>query len=258
METNYSLNPITPETLTPAHVGGLSLHEVTNTYGTLGLIHRLNGTLEQVGLANNEQIEWALQFGLMLHANDRRTNGHYTDHLLRVAIRIIERYSITDSSIISAALVHDGPEDHAKEIVLALSGEVVEDKAEALEKSFELLPAFVGNDTTEILRLVTAPDLPDDEHKLAAYQEYTWKLITQSPAARVVKLSDFTDNAVGNHYTVGPKRRKLDIKYIDLYQLHRMGLFLPDSLITGEARVYALKQLTRGHARSLARIAMAA
>jgi hypothetical protein len=256
MASNNSFS-ISPESLTRDHVRDLPLHEVTKTFGTLGLFLRLEDTLEASGLADVPEIAWATQFGLTLHSNDRRTNGHYADHILRVPLRIIERYKITDPDIIIGAILHDGPEDHADAIVKILSREDVDSQQEARGRAFDLLEAEVGSGATNILRCVTNPIVAPGEDKLTVYSDHTRNMVENEPKARVVKVSDFTDNGVGNHYTVGDKQLALDRKYVDLYQIHRAGLFMPDSLITGQERLYVLRQLTEGHARALARMALA-
>lgn len=249
---------IAPEDLTANHVRNLSLHETTANFGTLGLYLRLKDTLSSTGLADNPDVMWATQLGLTLHANDKRVNGHYADHLLRVTLRILEHYNVQDPSIIAASMIHDAPEDHAKDIVSILAKEEVEDEKVARYKAFELLTHHVGEEVVYIVQSVTNPLVLPGEDKMEVYERHTRDLVMNKPKPRVLKLSDFTDNAVGNHYTTSPKRENLDAKYVNLYQVHRAGLFMPDSIITGEERLHALQQLTEGHARTLARLALMA
>ncbi len=230
---------------------------VTEQYGTLGLYTRLQDTFERTGLHELPEVQWATQFGLMLHANQTRTNGHYTDHIMRVALRIVEHFEITDPAIVCGALLHDGVEDHPKDTVLALTGQAIEDVGQAREVALDLIATHTSDETAQIVTSVTNPLCGDSGDKQAIYNVHTRKLILKEPKARVVKLSDFIDNAVGNHFTQGGKQQKLDLKYLSQYRWHRLGLFLPDSLITGEVRERVLHQLTEGHARTLARLALA-
>lgn len=246
----------TPEALTAEHVRGLPLHTVTDDYGTLGLMLRLDDTLAQNDLVEIPEVAWSVQFGLTLHANDTRTNGHYTDHLIRVTLRTIEHYGVTDPGIVAGCMLHDGPEDHAKQIVYILTKQKIDDETKARSLSFELIDRYAGSETAELVEAVTNPLIKPGEDKLTVYRNHTEKLVDKSPKARVAKLSDFTDNAVGNHYTLGPKQIELDRKYLDLFQIHRAGLFMPDSLIIDSERDYALQQLAKGQARALARIGM--
>lgn len=246
-----------PHTVTAQEVRDLPLHEITQQYGTLGLYTRLQDSLRKHGLDQNEEVLWAMQMGLTLHANDTRTNGHYSDHLMRVALRIMDHYEIDDPSIIAAALLHDSIEDHPKDLVLMLTGERIDNVEEARERGLELIAHYAGLETCGIVSALTNPILREGEDKLVVYGNHTENLVLNYPKARVDKLSDFTDNAVGNHYTLGEKQYDLDLKYLDQYRIHRMGLFLPDSLITGEKRREIVSQLTIAHARTLGRLATA-
>ncbi len=245
---------IGPNTITPDHVRGLSLSRVTQEYGTLGLYTRLQATLAERGLDQVPEITWALQMGLTLHANDNRTNGPYNDHLLRVTLRSIEDYGIDDPALIAAHPLHDSIEDHPKDLVLALTGNRMTDVGEARTVGVELLARHTYVETAEIVVAVTNPLLAEGDDKQAVYASHTEELVLTHPKGRVLKLSDFVENAVGNHYTLGSKRDALDEKYLDLFRIHRMGLFMPDSLITGELRLKVLAQLSAGHARAQARL----
>lgn len=247
---------LTPEALTADHVRGMPLHDVTDLYGTLGLMLRLKDTLEATGLDQEPEVQWATQFGLMLHANDRRTNGHYADHILRVTLRAIEHYGVIDPAVAASCMMHDGVEDHAKYIVYVLAKEEVEDEARARSMAFELLEPHMGDEAVGIVKDVTNPIVLPGQDKDAIYTGHVKDIVANKPKARVDKTSDFTDNAVGNHHTIGPKQVRADEKYVDHYQIYRAGLFMQDSLITGLERIRALEQLSQGHARALARIAM--
>ena len=51
-----------------------------------------------------------------LHADARRVREPYLNHLLRVAIRIIRYYGITDVDVLTAALLHDAVEDQPEDL----------------------------------------------------------------------------------------------------------------------------------------------
>lgn len=252
-----SMGTIGPSTITPDHVRGLSLTRVTQQFHTLGLYVRLQDTLEQTGLNEEPAVNLAVQLGMTLHANDTRTDGHYTDHLLRVTARMIEAYGILDPSLVAAGPLHDSLEDHPRDLVFSLSGEIIKDRREAQQRGQELIAEHIDEEAAELVSLVTNPEVPEGMDKTEAYIAHTNHVVRTSPKGRVLKLSDFVDNAVGNHHTHGEKRLKLDRKYLAAYRIHRMGLFLPDGLITGDQRQEALAQLTRGHTRALARLKLA-
>lgn len=261
MET-FTLSPIAEEARhaeiykTPELLRGLSLHEITKTYGTKGLYTRLQDTLKIHGLEDNMLIQGAINLGLNLHNNDKRTNGHYGDHLLRVTLRIIEKYGFTDPNLIMAAMLHDSVEDHARELVAMVTKEEVIDEFEAREMAFSLISMMFNTEVSEIVRSVTNDVMPPGEDKNRFYTTKTIKTVTRSPKGRVLKFSDFTDNAIGNHYTEGPLQQRLDQKYLGCYAVHAIGLFLPNSLITGELRLQQLKKIKKGYQNAVTRIAL--
>lgn len=245
-----------PASITPDHVRGLSLGRVTEEFGTIGLYARTVDTLEQHGFSDNELIQLSLQLGLALHADDKRTNGHYTDHLMRVMLHVIEDFGIRDPNLIAAAPLHDAFEDHPRDLVMALTGEKPDNRETARQLGRSVLAALTNEDVVHIIEAVTNPEIPEGANKLDMYTEHTRHLIMTEPKARVLKLADFIDNAGGNHATLGDKQRKLDEKYIRQFRMHKMGLFLPDSLVTGKERREALHMLTKGHMRAMGRIAV--
>lgn len=241
--------------ISPEEVRDLSLGALTEQYGTPGLYARTLDTLERTGLSNNELVQNSLHLGLALHADDLRTNGHYIDHLMRVTLRIIEDFGIKDENIIAAAPLHDSFEDHPKDLTLALTGERVLDRQLATEIGKMALARVTNDDVVDIISSVTNPVIKPGEDKIEIYSKHTEQLVLTNPRGRTLKLSDFLDNAAGNHATIGPKQHKLDQKYISQYRIHKIGLFLPDSLITGRHRLKALDLLERGHVRAIGRLA---
>lgn len=248
---------IDPASITPDHVRGLSLGRVTEEFGTVGLYTRTVDTLQQHGFWDNELIQLSLQLGLALHADDVRTNGHYSDHLMRVTLHVIEDFGIRDPNLIAAGPLHDSFEDHPRDLVLALTGEKPETRDEARLIGRAVLATLTNDEVVSIVEAVTNPEVPEGADKLEVYTRHTRELVLHSPMARVLKLADFIDNAGGNHATLGPKQRRLDEKYIQQFRIHKMGLFLPDSLIVGAERQRALHMLSTGHVRALGRLGLA-
>jgi len=248
-------NKINPEFITPDHVRGLSLGRVTEEFGTIGLYTRTIDTLERYDLADNELIQLSLQLGLALHSDDYRTNGHYTDHLMRVMLHLIEDFGIRDPNLIAAAPLHDTFEDHPRDLVLALTGEKPDTRDSARTLGRQALALLTNEEVVEIIESVTNPLVLPGQNKLEVYTTHTRELVLMSRKGRVLKLADFIDNAGGNHATIGEKQHKLDEKYTQQYRIHKMGLFLPNSLVTGVERQKALHMLSKGHARALGRLA---
>ena len=257
MEHRYikdNINIFAPS-ITPDLIRGLSLGKVTERYGTAGLYTRITETLKDTGLGDSELIQSSLQFGLSLHLDDLRTNGNYVDHIMRVALHTIETLGVKDENIITASLLHDVFEMHLLDLILALTGEKVAELTLARQVGHQALSQFTNLKVADIVSVVTNPVTNTDEDKITVYQQHVMDLIRHDPAARIVKLGDFIDNAVGNHATRGKLQQKLDIKYGPLYNIHKDGLYLPDSLVPESNRLDTAKLLDIGRARSVGRIA---
>lgn len=256
-EFGIQLN-INQELLTPDVIRGLSLHQVTEQFSTLGLQTRLFDALAQHDLDMVPEVVWATRFALYLHENDTRSNGHYTDHLMRVTTRVIEHFGITDPDIIAACILHDSVEDHPEDIVRILTGNIIEDKALARAFAVTLIAHNTNEEVAHHVLAVSNPILLPGEDKHEVYVEHTKLLVTKEPKARVVKLSDFIDNAVGNHYTRPDLQLHFDLKYVDLYPVHIEGLLADDCIIEEPYRSKILDQLQRGYDRCLTRLNRAA
>src|SRR6266536_1683188 len=167
----------------------MPLHAITATRGEAGLRERL--ALEIAGFpdAERERIGRALELAARLHAADRRQREPYVSHLLRVAIRIISHYRISDPDVICAALLHDAVEDHV---------------AASLEAS---------------------------------------------PWARVIKMSDFTDNGVGLIHTTGPRTETLARKYAPLVPVLAELITRPYTPLGDDVKARILGQLDRARER---------
>ena len=98
--------------ITPEQVRGLSLGKITERYATLGLYTRIVDTMKREGFGEDKLVQLSLHLGLALHINDVRTNGRYTDHLMRVTLHMLEDFNIKDSNLIAAGPLHDVFEDH--------------------------------------------------------------------------------------------------------------------------------------------------
>lgn len=245
-----------PAQITPDDVRGLSLGQVTEQFGTPGLYVRTLDTLERTGFGDDELVQNSLRLGLMLHANDFRTNGHYTDHLMRVMLHVIEDFGIRERHIIAAAPLHDSFEDHPRDLVLALTGEKPATLQEARQLGREALIRWTNEAVVNLIETVTNPQVPEGADKLEVYTMHTADIVFHSPDGRVLKLADFDDNAAGNHATLGERQQRLDRKYLQQWRIHLMGMYLPDSLITGEHRRHAHDMLWRGYLRAMGRLGL--
>ena len=132
-------------------------------------------------------------------------------HPLRVTIRILCHYQVADPDVACAALLHDTVEDHAHDLA---PGDTRRDALAVLDRRF-------GARTADLVTAVTNPVWEDGRSQHEQYREHVTASLEPSPWARVIKLSDFTDNAVGLIHTSGPKLATLAGKYLPLIPVLR-------------------------------------
>jgi HD domain-containing protein len=221
-------------------LAAMPLHAITATRGEAGLRERL--ALEIAGFpdADRERIGRALDLAARLHAGDRRQREPYLNHPLRVAIRIISHYRITDPDVICAALLHDTVEDHPGG--LAPGG--------GQPEAIAAIAAQFGTRTAELVAAVTNPmdNAPDgDSHR--QYREHVAASLAASPWARVIKISDFTDNGVGLIHTTGPRIGRLAAKYAPLVPVLRELIARPDTPLDDDVKAHIFDQLDRASQR---------
>lgn len=76
-----------------------------------------------------------------------------------------------------------------------------------------VLAGQFGERAAELVGAVTNPVYEPVRDERERYCEHVIASLRASPWARVIKISDFTDNGVGLFYTTGPKLPKLARKY---------------------------------------------
>jgi hypothetical protein len=182
-------------------------------------------------------MERALDLASRLHAADRRDREPYVNHLLRVAIRIMSYYGVRDADVICAALLHDAVEDHPAE----LAGSGQGDQQAALG----VLAAEFGPRVAELVGAVTNPPFAPDRDEHEQYREHVADSLRDSPWARVIKASDFTDNGVGLIHSTGPRLRRLASKYAPLVPVLRDLIARPDTPLDAAAQERILAQIDR-------------
>ena len=218
----------------------MPLHEITASRGEAGLRERL--ALEIAGFPGDDRqrIGRALDLAARLHAADRRLREPYLNHLLRVAIRIVSHYRITDPDVICAALLHDAVEDHVEG--LAPGG--------GQPAAIAAIAARFGPRTAGLVAAVTNPvdSRPGgDSHR--QYRDHVAASLAASPWARVIKMSDFTDNGVGLIHTTGPMATRLAAKYAPLVPVLRELIARPDTPLDEDVKAHIFGQLDRAGQR---------
>src|SRR6266536_2144523 len=211
----------------------MPLHAITATRGEAGLRERL--ALEIAGFPDAERE----RIGRALEPADRRQREPYVSHLLRVAIRIISHYRISDPDVICAALLHDAVEDHAAD--LAPGG--------GQPEAIAALAAQFGTRAAGLVAAVTNPENGPSAGSHQRYREHVAASLEASPWARVIKMSDFTDNGVGLIHTTGPRTETLARKYAPLVPVLAELITRPDTPLGDDVKARILGQLHRARER---------
>jgi hypothetical protein len=248
----------------------MPLHAITTTYGEGGLRERFAQEIGVFGQAERRRAERALALAGRLHAADRRQREPYVNHLLRVAIRILCYYGVRDPDVVCAALLHDAVEDHAAE--LAAGGGPAEpapggsgqaepapgDGGQAAptvvsggqpaadggrQTALSVLAAEFGPRVAELVAAVTNPVWRPGQDQHEQYREHVAASLENCPWARVIKVSDFTDNGVGLIHTTGAALDRLAGKYAPLVPVLREMIARPDTPLGDQAKARIVGQL---------------
>jgi (p)ppGpp synthase/HD superfamily hydrolase len=216
----------------------MPLHAITEVYGEAGLRERFQLELEGFPPDDRERLTGALALAARLHADDRRVREPYLNHLLRVAIRIIRYYGIRDVDVITAALLHDAVEDHPEEL-----GGLTGTHAVMTDAAVAELARLFNPRVAELVRAVTNPEFDPGTDRHEQYRAHVTESLERDPWARVIKVSDFTDNGVGVVHTTLDKARSSATKYRPLVPTLRELVGRPDTPLSVEAKDHILDQL---------------
>jgi len=222
----------------------MPLHAISATYGECGLRERFAAETAALPEPDRHRLGNALALASQLHREDWRDNGPYINHPLRAAIRIISHYSIRDPDVITAALLHDTIKDHSAE----LTPDGRPDPEAALA---QLADRFVPR-VAELVAAVNNPQYDpnrDTSDKLQQYREHVTANLDASPWARIIKVSDFSDNGVGLIHIDEWRLKYKASKYTGLIPILREMISRPDTPLGEPARQRILEQLDRAEER---------
>jgi (p)ppGpp synthase/HD superfamily hydrolase len=225
--------------MAPRMLLSMPLHAITEVYGEDGLRDRFLMELEPFPATERETLVEALGLAARLHARDRRVREPYLNHLLRVAIRITRYYGVHDVDVLTAALLHDAVEDHPEELAGFAGGTHTELTDAALA---ELSRRFNPR-VAELVRSVTNPEYDPGRDRHEQYRAHVAESLERDPWARVIKVSDFTDNGVGVVHTTLDKATSAATKYRPLVPKLRELVGRPDTPLSIEAKDHILDQL---------------
>ena len=224
----------------------MPLHAVTEMYGEAGLRERFALEMARLPAADRSTMEDALAWAGALHAEQRRTREPYVNHLLRVTIRILCYYKVADPEVLAAAMLHDAVEDQP----WAMVGRAPDDTAPPPQaEALAVLAERFGARTARLVGAVTNPVYDPGRDADEQYVEHLREALGAEPWARVVKLSDFTDNGVGVVHAVGPKVRRAAEKYAPVVPLLRSFLLLPDTPLEPAVKDHISAQLDLAESR---------
>ncbi len=204
-----------------SQIAVMPLHAITEMLGTDGLVQRFSYEVSRFSVEDQHKANQAFLVAYELHKDQHRTREPYINHVVRVATRIMSHYEVDDIDVICAALLHDSVEDHAK----ALAGDSIDDPKTA---ALATLSTWFNSRVARLVAGVTNPEF----NRATKNEEYLAHIsdlfLDGDPWLGVIKLSDFTDNATGLIYTVGPKVPKLARKYTPAVPVMRLALRSPD------------------------------
>jgi hypothetical protein len=226
-------------------VGTMPLHAITSTYGEAGLRDRFAAEIASRPDADRRRMEQALELAARLHADDRRDQEPYVNHLLRVAIRIMSHYGVRDADVVCAALLHDAVEDHPADLAACGGGAELAGSGAGQPAALAALAARFGPRVAELVGAVTNPPYAPGRDEHEQYREHVAGSLRDNPWARVIKVSDFTDNGAGLIHTTGPRLRRLADKYAPLVPVLRDLIARPDTPLDATVKEHILAQLDR-------------
>jgi (p)ppGpp synthase/HD superfamily hydrolase len=225
--------------MAPRKLLTMPLHAITEVYGEPGLRDRFALELETFPDGERAQLERALELAAELHAGDRRVREPYLNHLLRVAIRIIRYYDVRDVDVLTAALLHDAVEDHPDDLAAVPGGT----GAQLTDAAVAELARRFNPRVAELVRSVTNPEYDPDRDRNEQYRMHVAESLDRDPWARVIKVSDFTDNGVGVVHTTYEKAQSSARKYRPLVPKLRELVGRPDTPLSTAARQHISDQL---------------
>ncbi|NUR29708.1 MAG: HD domain-containing protein [Catenulispora sp.] len=229
------------------HLKIMPIHAVTEVYGEDGLRALFEIEIEAFPDAERGTLLRAERVASRLHAEDKRVREPYVNHLLRVAIRIVRHYQVRDAEVVVAALLHDAVEDHPDDLA-DLAGDA--ERALGLRQAaLAVLGRAFSPRVAELIDAVTNPAYDPARDKQEQYREHVVASLEANSWARVIKLSDFTDNGVGIIHTTGPKVRKASAKYAPLVPQLRDFATRPDTPLTEDVKAHIVKQLNEAEVR---------
>lgn len=234
MANNYEIQD--PSDYSDKQITDMTLHELTDILGGDGLGRRFNLEAAKFAPQEQAQMEKAFNWAMKFHTKPTRYWEPATNHLIRVAIRIMRDYEVTDTNVITAALLYDIVDKHSKEITK--NPEATADEALAL------LAEEFGPDVSGLVSTITNPEFDPDRDELRQYKQYVATILRDDdPRVRIIKVSVFTDNANGLIHMPSEGSINRAKVYAALVPVYEEAISEPDTPLTGGARAHIIKEL---------------
>ncbi|WP_320064180.1 HD domain-containing protein [Micromonospora sp. RTGN7] len=232
----------------PPYLASMPMHAITEIHGEPGLRERFRLEIRAFDPDARARLTAALDLAAELHCDDRRVREPYLNHLLRVAIRMMHHYQVRDVDVIVAGLLHDAVEDHPAELAGPAWSATGDDPAstavgDPTSAALAVLATRFGPRVARLVAAVTNPTYDPDRDRHVQYREHVAASLDREPWARVIKVSDFTDNGVGVIHTVGPKVYSSATKYRPLVPVLRELIARPDTPLAPAVKAHIFSQL---------------
>ncbi|MEV6925066.1 hypothetical protein AB0M46_11270 [Dactylosporangium sp. NPDC051485] len=110
-------------------------------------------------------------------------------------------------------------------------------------QALAVLAARFGARTAGLVAAVTNPEYDPSYDRHEQYREHVRASLDRGPWARVIKVSDFTDNGVGVIHTTGPKVQRSATKYRPMVPVLRELVARPDTPLSRPVQQHIFRQL---------------
>ncbi|GAA3948187.1 hypothetical protein GCM10022629_70540 [Amorphoplanes auranticolor] len=229
----------------------MPLHAITEIHGETGLRQRITLELDRLPPHDCRMVEDAAAWATRLHAGQRRTREPYINHPLRVALRILCYYRVTDPDVLIAALLHDAVEDQP----WAMTGLPTGHGPPPREQASAVLTTRYNLRVAQLVDAVTNPEPQAGVDRIRQYLDHLTTALADNPWARVIKLSDFTDNGVGIIHATGSKVQRSARKYTGAVPILRELLDRRDTPLDPKVKDHIRQQLDLAQQRFTAILA---
>jgi hypothetical protein len=112
-----------------------------------------------------------------------------------------------------------------------------------------VLAGEFGERTAGLVAAVSSPAWAPGRDKHEQYREHVAASLGGCPWARVIKVSDFTDNAAGLFHTTGPSLPRRAGKYLPLVPVLRELVLRPDTPLEDDVKRMIAGQLGKAGGR---------